>query len=185
MSDQLSFKGFGQLLAACGVDVPLADAVGTVAVEYGSAEAERGPAAASVVTGETIDRFYRMVVQPRATKLAREIDRDEVDVLAAADVARDAAIDEVEKNCDARWLERAYAVVVSLARERSSFTTDDVLAVLGEDLPREPRVVGAVMRRAKREGIVEPHGYAASSRVESHARPKRVWHSLVAREPRP
>lgn len=100
-------------------------------------------------------------------------------VASDAEAAREEAIDRAEAHADTGWLDRAYAVVVALARRRGSFTTDDVLRELGDDMPREPRVVGAVMRRAKRDGVVEPHGYAPSSRVESHARPKRVWASRV------
>lgn len=90
------------------------------------------------------------------------------------------AIERVERNADADWIEAAYMAVVRIAAVRAAFTTDQVWAEVGS--PREPRAMGAVMRRANREGICKPTDRTrASARPENHARPVRVWESLRCR----
>lgn len=98
-----------------------------------------------------------------------------------AEDERDAAIDQVEANADAEFFNIALDAVMGLALVREEFTTDDLMECLTDTpVPREPRVFGAVMRSAARSGwVTASDRYTASSRRQSHARPKRVWVSLL------
>lgn len=103
-------------------------------------------------------------------------DRDRSEALAAAEEA----IEQVEGNADDEWLADARAVVRRLAETHPEFTTDDVWRSLAST--REPRALGAVMRQAAAEGIVEnTHQTVPSTRPECHARPVTVWRSLLPR----
>ena len=44
--------------------------------------------------------------------------------------------------------------------------------------PPDPRAWGAVMQRAKREGLIHGAGYAESMNPEAHCRPTRLWRAL-------
>jgi hypothetical protein len=78
------------------------------------------------------------------------------------------------------WLETALAAVTALARERATFTADDVWNT-GLKPPREPRALGAVLTILRRDGVVEPTGeFRPTVRRSRHAAPIRVWHSLIA-----
>jgi hypothetical protein len=93
--------------------------------------------------------------------------------------ARDVAIDQVEANADKIWRREAERALVYCAMELDEFTADDVWAKLTES-PREPRALGAVMRYAYKMDIIEPtETWKITARVSSHARPLRVWKSLL------
>jgi hypothetical protein len=97
--------------------------------------------------------------------------------------AADEAVAQAEQHADDAWFEAALRCVSYLAATRVSFTTDDVWEVLNA-LPdvstHEPRALGAVMRRASKQGCIEPSfSYRPSSRTECHGRPVRVWYSRL------
>ena len=91
------------------------------------------------------------------------------------------ALVRVERNANAEWLQVAFLCVIDVARIMRTFTTDDVwqrVGLLGVTT-HEPRAMGAVMRRAVREGLCVPTDrYEKSARPECHARPVRIWRSL-------
>lgn len=90
----------------------------------------------------------------------------------------DAAIARVGKNSDPEWFATAMYAVRKLAMSREHFTTDELWCDI--DHPREPRAIGAVMRQAKRDGLcVATLRYEHSRRVACHARPLRVWASMI------
>ena len=96
----------------------------------------------------------------------------------AAEQARDEAINRVERNADADWLDYAYKAVKYLAENRDEFTTDDVWLVLADwgYSVREPRALGAVMRRAAKNDLIQATTrYKKSNRKECHRNPKMVW----------
>lgn len=99
-----------------------------------------------------------------------------------AQYAADMAIKQVEKNASVEWLRVALLCVIDVARVMPTFTTDDVwerVGLLGVTT-HEPRAMGSVMRRAVKDGVcVATPSYERSSRVECHARPVRVWRSLL------
>lgn len=98
-----------------------------------------------------------------------------------AEDERDAAIEQVRANADLEFYNTALDAVMALAIRCEEFTTDDVMECLQDTpSPREPRVFGAVMKSAASHGwVVASDKYAASSRRQSHARPKRIWRSLL------
>lgn len=97
----------------------------------------------------------------------------------AATLQREAAIDRVEANADSEWADRALDAVRAVARRKATFIVDEVWQELGEE-PKEPRAMGAVIRRAASEGvIVATPKYEPSERVTAHRNPRRVWQSLI------
>lgn len=97
---------------------------------------------------------------------------------SAAQVARDEAIDRVERHAPVAWRVSALGAVRQIALRARAFTTDDIWDLVGP--PPEPRAMGAVMRRAGRLGIARPTNRTQQSkRPECHARPLRVWESRL------
>lgn len=94
---------------------------------------------------------------------------------------RDAALLQVDENAADAWKETALAVVHSVARRKSLFTTDDVWAEMPDEATtHERRAMGPIMRRAQRNAWIEPTGnFRATARVQGHASPKRIWRSLI------
>lgn len=69
-----------------------------------------------------------------------------------------------------------------LARNYPEFTADDVWKLLepSEASTHEPRAMGAVMQAAARDHLIEATDRTTqSSLARRHARPVRVWRSLV------
>jgi hypothetical protein len=96
---------------------------------------------------------------------------------------RDEALDRLEKAHEI-WLEIAESIIHWLAITKQEFTTDQVWSRLerrGEEgIPREPRALGALMTRAKRQGVIRPTDRTVlSCRPQCHCRPIRVWRSNV------
>ena len=101
-----------------------------------------------------------------------------------AHAARDAAIDAVDSTPTAAdWRSVAEACVLDVADKLKTFTTDDVLRYHPqlEAIP-EKRLLGAVMRALSGRKLT-PLGYRHSTRVASHARPKRVWQRMPEEVP--
>lgn len=96
--------------------------------------------------------------------------------MSDAQDARDDAIDRVEKGADPEFIENALEFVYATALRHKEFTTDNVVAMMSNvPAPREPRVWGAIMMKARKAGWIIPGTYAPSSSRRSHARPKRIW----------
>lgn len=69
--------------------------------------------------------------------------------------------------------------VQTVAARMPHFTTDDITDSAAIT-PREPRVLGAVMLWAQKQGLCMPTGnYRQSRHRECHKRPKMVWRSQV------
>lgn len=102
---------------------------------------------------------------------------------------RDEAVEAVSLHADGVVKIELLESVRQVALEHPRFNTDLVWVNYRErgcPKPREPRVMGAVMREAVAEGYVEITGVLAESdRPEAHRNPKRVWSSLIYREPEP
>ena len=100
----------------------------------------------------------------------------------ALDQQTQRAIDAAEAAADLDWKDAAYGVLRSLAFQRSEFSTDDIwfrLHELGVST-HEPRAMGAVVRKAAAEGLIEWSGlYRKSFRRACHRRPVAVWRSTV------
>jgi hypothetical protein len=95
--------------------------------------------------------------------------------------ARDEAIARVERNADTGFYQDAIDAVNLAALAYPEFTTEEVVRLLADrPAPHEPRVFGAVMRRAAEAGWITPTDrWALSTFRRSHSRPKRIWSSLI------
>lgn len=99
-----------------------------------------------------------------------------------AEQARDEAVTRVRWNADPEWFRHALIIVYSLAMAKRYFTTDDVWEALAHSdiTTPEPRAMGAVMRMAAKDDVCKAtEHYTNSKRRMCHARPLRVWQSLV------
>jgi hypothetical protein len=101
--------------------------------------------------------------------------------LAAAITARDNAVTRVGAHADPDWVEQTLDVIYCLAVSHDEITTDDIWQTVGEvAATHEPRALGSVMRQAARLGYVRATDrYTPSARPACHARPVRVWASLI------
>ncbi len=87
------------------------------------------------------------------------------------------AIDTVEVG-NLEWIERAEKLaLVWLKTHSGTITSDDIWrAVKPAGLPREPRAMGALMRRLNNSGVLYPlQKWVVSGRKACHCRPVRVW----------
>lgn len=101
--------------------------------------------------------------------------------LPAARDARDEAIEHVAQGASPAVKFALYMAVSSTARELHEFTADDVWArVILPNGVHEPRIMGAVIMAAARAHVCEPtEKWRQSANVTCHARPMRVWRSLL------
>lgn len=96
-----------------------------------------------------------------------------------ATARRERSIAQVERNAEPDLRALLLRTVRDVAERAPTLTSEDVrLAYVGDE-PHEPRVLGAVMREAKRQGWIAPMDeWRLSVRPECHRRPQRVWRSL-------
>ena len=99
------------------------------------------------------------------------------------DFLRDEALARLER-AHAEWINEALATVCLLANRRRELTTDAVWHLVGPP-PKEPRAMGAVMRKAASRGWIRATDRTTLSvRPECHRRPIRIWESLIEQHPR-
>lgn len=95
--------------------------------------------------------------------------------------ARDEAIDRVERNADEEWRDAAYRCVERAVRNGDAEITSDLIwaylhAYYWDIHTHDPRAMGAVFRRAQKEGlIVRTDRTRPSTRKECHLREIRIW----------
>jgi hypothetical protein len=77
----------------------------------------------------------------------------------------------------AGWQDSAYAWLVNYTHEHHEFTTELVRAYAeGNGLPPSTGFAwGAVIKRAVRDGLIEPAGFEASSNPSRHLGTVRIW----------
>lgn len=95
----------------------------------------------------------------------------------AAAQTRKRAIEQVDRNADADWKQRAAEVIERVCHERETFTADDLWDYL--DAPRTPSAIGPALLRAARDGLCEPTDTYRPTRFRQRHHDVRVWHSLV------
>tara|TARA_R100000458_G_C8273513_1_gene248406 strand:- start:1169 stop:1540 length:372 start_codon:yes stop_codon:yes gene_type:complete len=87
--------------------------------------------------------------------------------------AKDEAVSKLDMAYDG-WIDSVMEIIFSIPRGQT-FTTDYLWEQV-ETTPNEPRAMGAVMTRARKEGSVSSTGkYIKSRRPECHARPVMIW----------
>ena len=85
----------------------------------------------------------------------------------------------MESGPDEKWIADCLVVVEAMARTHPFFTATDVWSKMSTE-PQEPRAMGAVFRRAKKEGWIYNTGHYVPD--GSHGRPIPTWKSLVYQE---
>jgi hypothetical protein len=99
--------------------------------------------------------------------------------LATATDTKNKAIAQVASNANPDWYNQVYNIIRDIATTTDTFTTDDVWQAIEHQqlpTPHEPRALGAIMRHAQRDNLIQPtNSYVPSHRVACHARPIRVW----------
>lgn len=97
--------------------------------------------------------------------------------------SKDEAIDRVEDAANEKWKSTALRAVRWRAKKGVNFTSDHIWAdLVGVDLepPKEPRAMGAIMRKAVSEGlIVATDKTIPSTKPSNHKRPVRVWSPIT------
>lgn len=93
---------------------------------------------------------------------------------------RDRALQQVDRNADEQWKDRALAAVRTVCEQRAEWHSDDVWALTDLDEPREARALGPVVLRAIRLGYCEKTDRVRPS-VRSHGSGKPVYRSLIYR----
>jgi hypothetical protein len=99
-----------------------------------------------------------------------------------AEENRERGMANVEAGASEETIALFEAAVLETARSMDTFTTDDVVARLPEEVlaRTECRLLGPVMRRAQREGIAFPLDlWTKSTKKSCNCRPKRVWASTI------
>lgn len=86
--------------------------------------------------------------------------------------------DVLLRHADEPWIDCATRAVRELAGRGQDFTADDVTA-LGVPDPDHPSRWGSLFAAAKRDGIISPVGYVASSRPSRNGGVTRVWRGTV------
>jgi hypothetical protein len=77
------------------------------------------------------------------------------------------------------WAKHAIKGVITTARLRPQFSTDDVWYSLTK-APEEPRTMGVIMLWAQKLGIIEPLSeWHPTLRASAHRRPVRIWRSKI------
>lgn len=104
------------------------------------------------------------------------------EILTAVAVdATEAAVDTVEANANAAWREAAYEAVVDYAKTHQRFSTFEVSEAMSkrDDVKTHTlRAMGPIIRRAKKNGIIEHSGEFARN-LRGHLSPTPIWNSLV------
>ncbi len=80
----------------------------------------------------------------------------------------------VDENTHDDWKNRVDGAILELAVAGKPFTADDVRDMVRTE-PHHPNAWGARFIFAQRERIIQPYGYAQSSRRSRHASVQRVW----------
>ena len=96
---------------------------------------------------------------------------------------RDEALEQVEGNANQAWTDLVIEIIRDIASGSNSLTSDDVWLEL-QNYPsvqtHQPSAMGAMFRRASSLGFIESSSnFVSSKRPSSHARPIRVWQSLL------
>lgn len=84
------------------------------------------------------------------------------------------------ENAGSAWVATALEAVRRHAATNKYFTTEQVRAAF-EDLPEPPdkRAWGAVVRKAKKEGLIQPHGWVRAQSLSVHGMVVTLWESKV------
>ncbi len=94
----------------------------------------------------------------------------------------DVAVSRVRQGASSAFLLAASEAIVKVARVQATFICDDVWQALSGSgvQTQDNRALGAAMRAAVRDGVIEPTAeFRPSAQVQCHSNPRRVWRSRV------
>jgi len=92
-----------------------------------------------------------------------------------AERAKLRGIEQAERN-SLEFVDAAFAIIESLAREGRPFTSLDVWALYDGPLPKHPRAIGAAFVRAHKARLIAPSNiWRKSGRASDHNQQIRVW----------
>jgi hypothetical protein len=98
---------------------------------------------------------------------------------ALGEAAKEEAVSRVEANASRAWLDAAWEALRFSSQHYREITADEVWALLWTDgvaAPHDPRAMGAIMRRAVREGLLAATSeFRPSALPQNHRRPVRVY----------
>lgn len=113
--------------------------------------------------------------------LSQQDEQPQPNLLDLIVAARDEAISRVDAHADREWKDVAYLTAIRVARSKRFFTSEEVWDALPSGVhTHEPRAMGPIMRRLRKENVVEPTDqFVISTSPLGHGRPSRVWRSLL------
>lgn len=83
-----------------------------------------------------------------------------------------------ENAVDLRWRAIAQKTIEDLAATGREFDAETVRDLIGGPTG-SPSAIGALFRRAAREGLITHAGWRTASRPEAHCRPLRTWRGIT------
>jgi hypothetical protein len=99
---------------------------------------------------------------------------------STGDLLKQDGMARVDKNANAAWVLAADVAIAQLARERGSFTADDVWELIGlKAETHDPRALGPRMLSACKGGLIRKGGTVYSTRDKRHQAPIQVWVSCL------
>lgn len=85
---------------------------------------------------------------------------------------------EQQARADALWHQEAAETIAAIAGRQEYLTSDDVWAALRTP-PRQSKMIGNALSKAKAAGVIAPTGeHRRSTRAQNHGRPILIWRSL-------
>lgn len=101
--------------------------------------------------------------------------------------ARDEAIERVKRHASPSWIEAGIFVGEHLARKIPCFVAAEIDLEMQRIFPNikthDKRAMVAVIRRLERDGVIAPtEKFTPDPRTSCHARPVRVWRSLIFKQ---
>jgi len=86
------------------------------------------------------------------------------------------------ENAKEEWIDHAYEAIIRVAKYNKEFIVDKVWDYMDGDVhTHEKRAMGALIRDAARNGIIEPTDkYQPSTQKNCHGNPRRVWRSTYS-----
>ena len=112
--------------------------------------------------------------------------------MTAPEINRDEAMARADQHAQPEWKDLARRCIEWLARERRTFTSDDIWDALAEHYPNvqthEHRALGPILLKATRDGLIRTQSCAAcgtkkvmvaSRRPEANCSDTPIYESLV------
>ena len=92
---------------------------------------------------------------------------------SSAKTERDKGMKKVYSNTTDKWRQHCKEIIVKVAKEKVTFTSDDVIDSL-VDMPHDRRAVGPALISLMKEGFIVNTGQYAKSR-RRHLSPISIW----------